>query len=92
MIGEQSILKFKEIVQILTNKNYSIENPDMFVYNLKNSFFAEVKKERDVLREPQIRFIYLAKTILNFLSDSDTVQSQKTIQVGTDITDLFAGI
>lgn len=93
MIDPQKLLKFKSMVHTLTNKNYPIENPDMFVYNLENSFFAEVKKERDVLREPQIRFIYLAKTILNvetkliYLSDSELIQPQKTIQVETDIID-----
>lgn len=87
MTSRQKLQEFKEAVKGLGETEHSIENPDMFVYNLETCFFAEVKKEKDVLREPQIRFMYLAKTILGidskiiYLSDSDEIESQKMIKV-----------
>lgn len=91
MTSKQNLQKFKEAVKTLGDTNYSIENPDMFVYNLETCFFAEVKKEKDVLREPQIQFMYLAKSILGidskliYLSDPENTDFQKLIEVKFDI-------
>lgn len=87
MTNQQKLQEFKDVVQLLEETNYPIENLDMFVYNLESLFFVEVKKEKDVLREPQMRFMHLAKTILGidskliYLSDSDEIESQKIIKV-----------
>lgn len=64
MIHEPGSNLFLDAVQRLTSQGYSIENPDLFVYNLHTSFFVEVKKEKDVLREPQLRFMLLARLLL----------------------------
>lgn len=61
LIPPGNLKEFKEIVQQLTKEGYSIENPDLLVFNLNTCFFAEVKKESDKVREPQLRFFYLAK-------------------------------
>lgn len=42
-----------------------IENLDLFVFNTNTCFFAEVKKGKDVLREPQLRFMFLSKELLD---------------------------
>ncbi|HNW05320.1 MAG TPA: hypothetical protein PKI76_08090 [Oscillospiraceae bacterium] len=55
---------FKEACQEAMQQGYKIENPDLFVFNIEDYFFAEVKKEKDQLRDPQMRFFYLAKEIL----------------------------
>lgn len=87
MTSQQKLQKFKDAVKILGETDHSIENPDMFVYNLETCFFAEVKKQKDVLREPQMRFMCLAQSILGidskliYLSDSEKTQSLKKIEV-----------
>jgi hypothetical protein len=91
IIGQPKLQEFKEVVRLWGDQGFTIENPDLFVYNLETSFFVEAKKERDVLRDPQIRFMVLAKTILNvdsklvYLSDSDEQESQKMIEVEFDL-------
>lgn len=87
MTGQQKIKEFKEAVKSLLDRSDPIENPDLFVYNLETSFFVEVKKEKDVLREPQIRFIHLARNILKmdtkliYLSDSEEKEYEEVIEV-----------
>lgn len=77
MIYEPGLILFNQSVQKLLEQGYSIENPDLFVYNLHTSFFVEVKKEKDILREPQLRFMLLARSFLKtesklvYLSDTD---------------------
>jgi hypothetical protein len=87
MANRQKLQEFKDAVRLLEGTDFSIENLDMFVYNLETFFFVEVKKEKDVLREPRMRFMYLANSILDidskliYLSDSDEMESQKMIKV-----------
>lgn len=94
MSDHQRLKRFKSAARLSGAEGCTIENPDMFVYDLEHSFFAEVKKERDLLREPQIRFMFLAQSILGiesklvYLSDSETVPSQKIIEVQVDLPDL----
>ncbi|MEH7114600.1 hypothetical protein V7124_19870 [Neobacillus niacini] len=83
MIDSSKIKTFQKTVQELIKEGYSIENPDLFVFSLEDFFFAEVKKEKDTLREPQVHFMYLAKQIfgteskLVYLSDIDnTVRTE----------------
>ena len=64
LISQEQENKFKEALEEALRKGYKIENPDLFVYNLDTCFFIEAKKGRDKLREPQIRFFYLAKKYL----------------------------
>ncbi|MBT2661718.1 hypothetical protein J7E35_11660 [Bacillus sp. ISL-45] len=68
LIGQERISAFKQEAARLIEGNVLIENPDLFVYNLDSIFFAEVKKERDHLRESQLRFMYLAKEYLGIES------------------------
>ncbi|UYZ21674.1 hypothetical protein [Mesobacillus jeotgali] len=68
LIDHERISAFKQEVTRLIEGNVSIENPDLFVYNLDSIFFAEVKKGRDNLRESQLRFMYLAKEYLGIES------------------------
>jgi hypothetical protein len=70
MIYEPGFNLFLESVKRLTSQGYSIKNPDLFVYNLHTSFFAEMKKEKDVLRVPQLRFMMLARLFLKTESNS----------------------
>lgn len=87
MTCQQKLQEFKDGVKILGETDCPIENLDLFVYNLETCFFAEVKKEKDVLREPQIRFMHLAQSILGigskliYLSESEMTESQKMIKV-----------
>ena len=87
MLSQQKLEHFKEAVHLLAEKGYTIENPDMFVYNLETCFFVEVKKEKDVLREPQMRFMYLTKYILGidskliYLSHSANKELQELIEI-----------
>ncbi|MCT8139957.1 hypothetical protein H1D32_21000 [Anaerobacillus sp. CMMVII] len=89
MVNTDKIKQFKEAVQHLIQQGISIENPDLFVFNLETCFFAEVKKEKDRLREPQLRFFYLAKQLLEidskliYLSDTTTsvCNEQLTIEL-----------
>lgn len=64
LVGHEKLLSFKRGAQQLNDVGCAIENPDLFVYNLESCFFAEVKKEKDQLREPQLRFMYLTREIL----------------------------
>ncbi|OPL08112.1 MAG: hypothetical protein AVO33_01965 [delta proteobacterium ML8_F1] len=56
--------KFNEAIKDASESGFRIENPDLFVFNLDTCFFAEVKKDKNRLREPQMRFFYLAKKYL----------------------------
>lgn len=75
MVSKEQLDNFKTCVNTSIQNGYSVENIDLFIYNLDNHFFAEVKKENDKLREPQMRFIYLTekhlgiKSKLIYLSD-----------------------
>lgn len=68
MIGKEEIDNFKRALSISIEKGYSVENVDLFVYSLDNYYFVEVKKGDDRLREPQMRFIYLAEKYLGIES------------------------
>ncbi|MGE8207473.1 hypothetical protein ACQKP0_23590 [Heyndrickxia sp. NPDC080065] len=95
MTSQQKLQKFKDAGKILGETDYSIENPDMFVYNLETCFFAEVKKQKNVLREPQMRFMYLAQSILGidskliYLSDSEKTQSINKMEVKFNLPDAY---
>lgn len=68
MLSQEELSDFKNNVNINRQKGYSVENIDLFVYDLDRYFFAEVKKEKDKLREAQLRFIYLAEKHLGIES------------------------
>jgi hypothetical protein len=91
MTGQQKLQQFKDAVKILEDTDYSIENPDLFIFNLDTCFFAEVKKEKDVLRVPQMRFMYLAQSILGihskliYLSNSEKSELQHSIEIEFDM-------
>ncbi len=78
IVSEEQFDNFKTCANISIQNGYSVENIDLFIYNLDNHFFAEVKKVNDKLREPQMRFIYLAekqleiKSKIIYLSDKAT--------------------
>lgn len=61
----QKMQDFNAALHDAHQKGFKVENPDLFVFDLQACFFAEVKKEKDKLREPQNRFFYLAKEILD---------------------------
>lgn len=67
LIPPSRLQAFKEVLPYIL-ENYSIENPDLFVYNLKECFFVEVKKGKDILRESQKIFFYMAKEYLGIES------------------------
>jgi len=77
MVHESGMALLVNAAQNLNTLNYNVENPDLFVFNLLNTFFVEVKKEKDILREPQINFMFLANLLLKtesklvYMSDSD---------------------
>lgn len=64
IIGENRLINFKDAFSDTLKSGKKIENPDLFVYNLKTCFFVEVKKEKDKIREPQILYFYLVKECL----------------------------
>lgn len=89
LIPPSRLQAFKEVLPKIL-ENYSIENPDLFVYNLKECFFVEVKKGKDILRESQIRFFYLAKEYLG-LESKLVYLSDKAAEVFTEeVTISFA--
>jgi hypothetical protein len=65
IFGEEKIHRFGELAREKLRRGVKIENIDLFVYSSKDHFFAEVKKGKDYLRQPQIRFMELAKEVLN---------------------------
>ena len=75
----------------MLERGYRIENPDLFVFDLESCFFIEVKKGKDKLREPQIRFLYLAKEYfgieskLVYLCDKSTEVKFEKINFEFDI-------
>jgi len=66
--GTDQLENFREAIQGSLESGNRVENPDLFVFNLDTCFFAEVKKGKDRLREPQMRFFYLAKEYLGIES------------------------
>jgi hypothetical protein len=65
LIGKERVLEFSQKIRDLNERGCKVvSHLDLFIYNDKEYFFAEVKKEQDKLRQEQIRFIELAKTIL----------------------------
>jgi hypothetical protein len=88
----------KEKVELFSKqalKNYKngikIENLDLFVFNTESYFFAEVKKGKDFLREPQLRFMFLSKEILNtecklvYLSEDVSSVSEEKVRYELDL-------
>ncbi|WP_042458853.1 hypothetical protein [Neobacillus dielmonensis] len=64
MVGNDKYESFSQKGKTLYDQGYKIENLDLFVFNTHSCFFAEVKKGKDFLREPQLRFMYLADRLL----------------------------
>lgn len=65
LVSPEKMQVFKAALHEAYHKGFKVENPDLFVFDLQTCFFAEVKKGKDKLREPQNRFLYLAKEILD---------------------------
>lgn len=68
IIGLNQLVKFNEVTKDAFERGFRIENPDLFVFDLDTCFFAEVKKDKDRLREPQMRFFYFVKEHLDIES------------------------
>lgn len=91
IIGTEELGDFREAINGVLERGYRIENPDLFVFDLESCFFIEVKKGKDKLREPQIRFIYLAKEYfgieskLLYLCDKSTEVKSEKINFEFDI-------
>jgi len=91
MVGVDQISNFKEAIKGALGRGNRVENPDLFVFNLKTYFFTEVKKEKDMLREPQMRFFYLAKEYLGiesklvYLCDKSKEVKFESVSFGFDI-------
>jgi hypothetical protein len=68
LIDDGQYNKFSEVIKFNSKSGYKVENLDLFVFNEKEYFFVEVKKGSDKLREPQMRFMYFAKRILDIES------------------------
>jgi hypothetical protein len=84
IFGDERVLSFGNVARRFYQNGLKIENVDLFVFNDYTSYFVEVKKGKDQLREPQLRFMYLAKEILNcdskvfFLNESSGVERIET--------------
>jgi len=91
IIGTEGLGNFREAINVVLERGYRIENPDLFVFDLESCFFIEVKKGKDKLREPQIRFLYLAKehfgieSKLVYLCDKSTEVKFEKINFEFDI-------
>lgn len=89
IIGTENIEKFRFGVHKISRQNYYIENPSLFVYNLDQFFFAEVIKDEDTIKKPQIYFMYLADYFLGSKSKliclSDKIDDMKIETVTIDI-------
>ena len=68
LIGDGQNNKFSEVIKFDFKNGYKVENLDLFLFNEKEYFFVEVRKGSDKLREPQMRFMYFAKKILDIES------------------------
>jgi hypothetical protein len=89
LIPPSQLQAFKEVLPNIL-ENYSIENPDLFVYSLKECFFVEVKKGKDVLRESQMRFFYLAKEYLGIESKLVYLSDEAVEVIKEPVTISFA--
>jgi hypothetical protein len=89
LISPSQLQAFKRVLPNIL-ENYRIENPDLFVYNLKECFFVEVKKGRDILRESQMRFFYLAKEYLGIESKLVYLSDKSTEVLKEEVTFDFA--
>ncbi len=67
-IDSNKISRFVKLITSNSLAGHNIGNSYLFVFNEKDKYFVEAKKGRDKLREPQKRFMYLAKEILNIES------------------------
>jgi hypothetical protein len=87
ILGSEKIEKFRFGVHKIIKQGFHIENPDLFVFNLDNHFFAEVKKDNDTLRKPQIHFMYLADSFLEtesklvYLSEQESTIRSEIVSV-----------
>jgi hypothetical protein len=94
IVGKEKMLEFQRVIRQLYKTGYKSENVDLFVFNTNSFFFVEVKKGKDVLREPQVRFMYLAKEILNaecklvFLSETESETKKEIVKVPVTSRDL----
>lgn len=68
LVAIDQLNRFSKLVKLNLQSGYSIENLDLFVFNEKEYFFVEVKKGKDRLRDPQLRFMYLVKEALDIES------------------------
>jgi hypothetical protein len=91
IIGKEKMDLFSKRCRLLYQNDYKIENLDLFVFKTDSCFFAEVKKGTDFLRDPQIRFMYLAKELLEtqskvvYISDQATSISSELLSYEIDL-------
>ncbi|MDD3840681.1 MAG: hypothetical protein PHP06_08960 [Clostridia bacterium] len=62
LVAIDQLNRFSKLLKLNLQSGYSIENPDLFVFNEK-AFFIEVKKGMNRIRDPQLRFMYLVKRL-----------------------------
>jgi hypothetical protein len=87
IVGKDKAETFRKAIRYLNKQGYKTENLDLFVFDTNTSFFVEAKKGRDELREPQLRFMYLAKKILNvecklvYLSETEHAENKTKVKI-----------
>ena len=95
IVGKEKVEPYGKVARDLHKEGYKTENIDLFVFNTNSFFFAEAKKRSDYLREPQLRFMYLVKEILNadckmiYLSDIENEIKIETLHDHIDLTGDF---
>jgi len=95
IVGKDKVETFRKVARELYGEGYKIENVDLFIFNRNSFLFAEAKKGKDPLREPQLRFMYLAKEILNadcklvYLSEIKNEISAETLIFQVDLPENF---
>lgn len=96
IVGKEKVELFGKISRDLHKKGYKIENIDLFIYDRNSFLFAEAKKGKDYLREPQLRFMYLVKEIFNtnckliYLSESDIELKIQTLNYQVELPENFS--
>ncbi|MFB9759255.1 hypothetical protein [Ectobacillus funiculus] len=95
IVGKEKIEIFRRVARVLYEDGYKIENLDLFIFDRNSFLFAEAKKGKDCLREPQLRFMYLAKEILDadcklvYLSEVENETRIETLNFQVNLPENF---
>ncbi len=91
LFSQEQLKGFIDAIKVNYQRGYTVENPDLFVFDSKTYFFAEVKKGKDKLRDPQARFIYLAEKFLGveskliYLCDKSTERKNENLTYSFEV-------